>query len=68
MPEPPVEKLARKIGGWKTDSVFRRYRMTPDLHRAADKMNEFFRREPATLEKEGTIVSGSSASQSAKVS
>jgi len=62
------EKLAMKIGGWKTDSVFRRYRITPDLHRAADKMNEFFRRNPATLEKEGTIVSGSSASQSAKVS
>jgi hypothetical protein len=71
MPEPPVEKLAMKIGSWKTDSVFRRYRITPrkDLHRAADKMNEFFRsREPATLEKEGTIASGSSASQSAKVS
>ena len=68
------EKLAMKIGGWKTDSVFRRYRITPrkDLHRAADKMNEFFRREQATLEKvgtkEGTIASGSSASESAKIS
>jgi hypothetical protein len=50
------EKLAMKIGGWKTDSVFRRYRITPrkDLHRAADKMNEFFRAEDAALRKEGT--------------
>ena len=68
------EKLAMKIGGCKTDSVFRRYRITPrkDLHRAADKMNEFFRRELATLEKvgtkKGTITSGSSASQIAKIS
>jgi hypothetical protein len=67
---PFPEKLAMKIGGWKTDSVFRRYRITPrkDLHRAAAKMNEFFRREQATLEqagtKEGTTASPSSALQS----
>jgi integrase len=47
------EKLAMKIGGWKTDSVFRRYRITPrrDLQRAAEKMNEFFKQERAELQK-----------------
>jgi integrase len=59
------EKLAMKIGGWKTDSVFRRYRITPrkDLHRAADKMNDFFQKEQAMLDKvgtkEGTSATGS---------
>lgn len=62
------EKLAMKIGGWKTDSVFRRYRITPrkDLHRAADKMNEFFRAEDAALRKEDTINPILGAPQNAK--
>jgi hypothetical protein len=47
------EKIAMAIGGWKTDSVFRRYRIVPrrDLRRAADTMNEFFLREEAALGK-----------------
>jgi hypothetical protein len=63
-----------KIGEWKTDSVFRRYRITPrkDLDRAADKMNEFFQREQAMLDKvgtkEGTLTPGSVASKNDKLS
>lgn len=50
------QSVAMKIGGWKTDSVFRRYRIVPrrDLQRAADKMNEFFKAEDASLKKLGT--------------
>lgn len=59
------EKLAMKIGGWKTDAVFRRYRITPrkDLRRAATKMDEFFRQEAEAFERVGTKVGTTDSDQ-----
>ena len=50
--------MAMRIGNWKTDSVFRRYRIIArrDLQRAAAKMNDFFQQEEAQIKKEVTKV------------
>ena len=50
--------MAMRIGNWKTDSVFRRYRIITrrDLQRAAAKMNDFFQQEEEQIKKEVTKV------------
>jgi hypothetical protein len=52
------QKMAMTIGGWKTDAVFRRYRITlrKDLRRAADKMDEFFQKEAEARATEVTKI------------